>query len=440
MSEIKRSRKDHVLGGVCGGLGRSMGIHPAWVRLLFVIGAFVVPPVSILGYLTLWIILPREEKGEKRRDDNPDSGQAGRVVSIVIAAVLILTGVLFLIPGAWTRIYDISAIFAALMLFAAAVKLGWDVFHDGEKSFVRISVASVAATIGVFLLLTTMQVLKTGVYVEYCKYILAAILIVCGIAMMTRETAYRFVGLIVTVVIYALIAVLSASRSSYDVLDVPKKLFSGFTMPNISMPKNVSVGGFNRVEPLPEGAKNADYRFNCAGGSLSVYPGTNLLDYDGSGFRPEERIDRVETAGTNGITNGSSWRVSFDNKLATATARFAKTLPATVGFTVSGGSLDADLRAGRVEKVTAEVSAGSLSFDAGTSLRFLDVKSSAGSVTIKLPRKSTVKLTVADNLSSVDVPSEFKSENGVYTYNGGGEVTLEAVVSLTTGTVSVRLE
>ena len=59
VNAFRRSRSDRVLGGVCGGLGRSTGVE-AWVwRLLFTV-LFIFAGAGLLLYLLLWIFVPSE--------------------------------------------------------------------------------------------------------------------------------------------------------------------------------------------------------------------------------------------------------------------------------------------------------------------------------------------------------------------------------------------
>lgn len=57
---LRRSRKNRVLLGVCGGLEQFFGISAFWFRLAFLI-AFLpggVPGISL--YLLAWLIIPSE--------------------------------------------------------------------------------------------------------------------------------------------------------------------------------------------------------------------------------------------------------------------------------------------------------------------------------------------------------------------------------------------
>lgn len=57
---LYRSRRNAVLGGVCGGLAEWLGWSPTWVRLLYVIGSIlsVAFPGAIV-YIILWIVMPK---------------------------------------------------------------------------------------------------------------------------------------------------------------------------------------------------------------------------------------------------------------------------------------------------------------------------------------------------------------------------------------------
>jgi phage shock protein PspC (stress-responsive transcriptional regulator) len=54
-----RSRDGSWLGGVCAGLARGRGIHPAWIRAAFVIGGLIAG-VGLLAYVACWLIIPGE--------------------------------------------------------------------------------------------------------------------------------------------------------------------------------------------------------------------------------------------------------------------------------------------------------------------------------------------------------------------------------------------
>ncbi len=58
--QLRRSKKDSVLGGVAGGLAKYFNIDVVIVRLLFVVSLFVSFGVSLFAYIVLWVVLPEE--------------------------------------------------------------------------------------------------------------------------------------------------------------------------------------------------------------------------------------------------------------------------------------------------------------------------------------------------------------------------------------------
>ena len=59
LNEVKRSRTEKQLGGVCGGLAAHSDI-PAWVyRALFI--TLLIIGVGAIAYIALWFCMPMEE-------------------------------------------------------------------------------------------------------------------------------------------------------------------------------------------------------------------------------------------------------------------------------------------------------------------------------------------------------------------------------------------
>jgi phage shock protein C len=48
---------NRIVGGVCSGLAESLHVDPIWVRLAFVLLAFM-QGIGILLYVILWILMP----------------------------------------------------------------------------------------------------------------------------------------------------------------------------------------------------------------------------------------------------------------------------------------------------------------------------------------------------------------------------------------------
>jgi phage shock protein PspC (stress-responsive transcriptional regulator) len=56
---LHRSRRNRVLGGVCGGLAEWLGWSPTLVRILYVLVSILsVAFPGILAYIVLWFLMP----------------------------------------------------------------------------------------------------------------------------------------------------------------------------------------------------------------------------------------------------------------------------------------------------------------------------------------------------------------------------------------------
>ena len=58
--QLRRSRSDRVLGGVCAGIARYLGVDPVAVRVGYAIVAFVSGGLAVLAYPVLWVLMPEE--------------------------------------------------------------------------------------------------------------------------------------------------------------------------------------------------------------------------------------------------------------------------------------------------------------------------------------------------------------------------------------------
>ena len=61
---LTRPSEGRILGGVCAGLGRRIGLDPWPARLLFVLLLLVLPGCQVLRYPSLWIVMPKDLPGE----------------------------------------------------------------------------------------------------------------------------------------------------------------------------------------------------------------------------------------------------------------------------------------------------------------------------------------------------------------------------------------
>ena len=60
---LYRSRKERMIGGVCGGLGEYLNIDATVIRLIFVIVALW-GGAGVIVYLVMLLVVPEEPQGE----------------------------------------------------------------------------------------------------------------------------------------------------------------------------------------------------------------------------------------------------------------------------------------------------------------------------------------------------------------------------------------
>ncbi len=57
---LRRSRRNRIIAGVCGGLAEFFGISSFWFRLAFLISLIPGGVPGLLVYFLCWIIIPSE--------------------------------------------------------------------------------------------------------------------------------------------------------------------------------------------------------------------------------------------------------------------------------------------------------------------------------------------------------------------------------------------
>lgn len=115
---VSRSRSDRWLGGVCGGLARGRGIHPAWIRTAFLLGALVAG-IGVLAYLACWLIIPQE--GEE-----PGETSSGWLVGLAKACATCLGLITLAVLAATVTLFGFGWIAVALAAAALlAVLCSW---------------------------------------------------------------------------------------------------------------------------------------------------------------------------------------------------------------------------------------------------------------------------------------------------------------------------
>ena len=56
---LRRSRTDKMIAGVCGGLGKYFGLDSTILRLVFVL-LLIFAGTGLLAYLVMWLVIPYE--------------------------------------------------------------------------------------------------------------------------------------------------------------------------------------------------------------------------------------------------------------------------------------------------------------------------------------------------------------------------------------------
>jgi phage shock protein C len=97
---LRRSRSDRVIGGVCGGLGRYLGVDAVLLRIAFVVLA-VAGGGGILLYVVAWVLIPEERPGEPLGSDRPSRVEATR---LIVGGTLIAVGTILLLDLSLGRI------------------------------------------------------------------------------------------------------------------------------------------------------------------------------------------------------------------------------------------------------------------------------------------------------------------------------------------------
>jgi len=146
--KLYRSRKDQIIGGVCGGIAEYFGIDSTLVRLAFVLFALI-EGAGIIAYIIAWIIVPErpqnsnkseeevydveidkeDEEGEYKasseepKEEKKSKEQRKRVLGLILVAL----GIFFIIdnwiPGFyWRRFWPVILIVLGVVLIYREVK------------------------------------------------------------------------------------------------------------------------------------------------------------------------------------------------------------------------------------------------------------------------------------------------------------------------------
>ncbi|HEV8560307.1 MAG TPA: PspC domain-containing protein [Actinophytocola sp.] len=60
--QLRRSRSDRMVAGVCGGIAKHFGVDAALVRILLVAATILGIGTGAVLYLACWLIVPEEDR------------------------------------------------------------------------------------------------------------------------------------------------------------------------------------------------------------------------------------------------------------------------------------------------------------------------------------------------------------------------------------------
>jgi phage shock protein C len=113
---LRRSRANRVIGGVCGGLGRYLGVDPVLLRVAFVVLA-IAGGGGVLLYLVSWILIPEERPGEPLGTERPSAVDTTR---LIVGGAFIAVGTILLLNLTFPRL---GRFFWPLALIAVGVAI-----------------------------------------------------------------------------------------------------------------------------------------------------------------------------------------------------------------------------------------------------------------------------------------------------------------------------
>jgi phage shock protein C len=89
---LVRSRDERVIAGVCGGVGRYLGVDPVLLRIAFIILALA-NGLGLIAYVVAWVAIPEEQPGQPRGPAPEPRRETGRLVlggSLVVLGLVLL--------------------------------------------------------------------------------------------------------------------------------------------------------------------------------------------------------------------------------------------------------------------------------------------------------------------------------------------------------------
>jgi phage shock protein C len=113
---LRRSASDKVLAGVCGGLGRYLGVDPLLLRIAAVV-LTLANGVGLIAYVVAWIAIPEERAGQPVAAVRAPTQETGR---LVLGGALVVLGLVLLLDR---LVPDLQRLFWPLAVVAAGAAI-----------------------------------------------------------------------------------------------------------------------------------------------------------------------------------------------------------------------------------------------------------------------------------------------------------------------------
>jgi signal transduction histidine kinase len=174
---LARSRDDRVIGGVCAGVARWMGVEPVVVRLAACV-LVLANGIGLLLYVVAWVVLPDEDEAAARARSQPQAPaqpgpfDSGRSIELALAVGCITMGVLLLIR--WTLPFFPDRVVWPGAVVATGLAVVWTRVDERDRARWR--------ELGARLPGNPVDALRGGVSV-WARLLFGAILLVAGLGM-----------------------------------------------------------------------------------------------------------------------------------------------------------------------------------------------------------------------------------------------------------------
>jgi len=143
--KLYRSKKDKIIGGVCGGLGKYFDIDPVLIRILFVFLTFY-HGSGLIIYLVLLIIVPPEPinideielkdftdiSGDRPSNYEQTTVNRGEKVKKIFGIILLIIGSLLFLEN-FVKILDFEIIAPLIMILMGLYLIYVSLKKRGDK-------------------------------------------------------------------------------------------------------------------------------------------------------------------------------------------------------------------------------------------------------------------------------------------------------------------